>query len=57
VFFQRTNGNLDFKSVLDVDTRTVLSLGDLKYKFDDALGAGVEREMPGISGATWYNYA
>ena len=57
VFTKRPDESLDFKSVLDVDTRTVLSLGDLKYKFDDALGEGVEREMPGISGAAWYNYA
>ena len=36
---------LDFRSVLDVDSDTMLSLGDSLSRFEDALGSGTEVDM------------
>lgn len=57
-----TNQSLDFRSILDTQSGSVLSLGDDKSVFDEALGRGVYNQLTSESwqliwdGARAYNY-
>lgn len=46
-------GGVDFKSVYDTSTKTMLALGDEKAKFDKALGEGVVLDVDAYD---WYSY-
>jgi hypothetical protein len=56
------NERVDFRSILDTQTDTLLSLGNDKSTFDEALGQGVYNELASESwqmtweGARAYNY-